>query len=60
LAYEKALALAKRWLREEERHRRMTLKFGQSPHRPSLPIWTGMPEIEEQAREEYLATPARR
>jgi hypothetical protein len=47
------------WLREEERHKRIQEMdrdiFPNDP--PSLPIWTGLPEVEARGREEYLATP---
>jgi hypothetical protein len=59
IANKKALLLAEKWLKEEQRHYRMQLSFKQVfGERPEdLPVWTGMPEIEAAAREEYFAMP---
>ncbi len=58
-ANKKAFALAEAWYREELRHEKSLQVFKEvfPDDPPTLPVWTGMPEVEARFREDYLATP---
>lgn len=59
VAHKKALALAEAWLKVEQRHlwNRTSFKEVFPDEAASLPVWTGMSQVEEDGRDEYLATP---
>lgn len=58
LAHKQALSLAEKWLKEEQRHRQVQATFAEvfPTELVTLPVWTGTPEAEAAARDEYLST----
>ena len=58
-AHKKAIRLEELWLKELARHKRLLAQDQEVfPNDPKyLPVWTGMPEVEREAREAYLSPP---
>jgi hypothetical protein len=59
IAHKKALTLGEKWLQEELRHEKLVIEFKATFPADPLPqlVWTGTPETDAAAHDEYLATP---